>query len=73
MAPITEALAKLIKVKSIVTIVLTIGFLVQAVRGQLNEQFMSVYLVVVSFYFGTQSTRARIEAEYPEVNIGDEE
>lgn len=70
--PIIEALGKLIKVKSLITIVLTIGFLVQAVRGQLNEQFMSVYLVVVSFYFGTQSTKARVDSEFG-IDIGDDE
>lgn len=45
--------SKLISVKAIVAISLTAGFLVQAIRGQLTEQYMNVYLVVISFYFGT--------------------
>lgn len=48
------ALARLLNVKSLVTIALTIGFIVQSVRGELNQEFSSVYLVVISFYFGTQ-------------------
>ena len=49
-----SAISKLIDVKSLVTIALTIGFIVQSVRGELNNEFSSVYLVVISFYFGTQ-------------------
>lgn len=48
-----NAASKLISVKAIVAISLTAGFLVQAIRGQLTEQYMNVYLVVISFYFGT--------------------
>lgn len=51
---IITAIAKLMNVKSLVTIALTIGFIVQSVRGQLNQDYSSVYLVVISFYFGTQ-------------------
>ena len=51
---IKEAFAKLLNVKSLVTIALTIGFIVQSVRGQLTNEYSSVYLVVISFYFGTQ-------------------
>lgn len=48
-----NAASKLISVKAIVAISLTAGFLVQAIRGQLTEQYMNVYLVVISFYFGS--------------------
>lgn len=51
---LATAVAKLMNVKSLVTIALTIGFIVQSVRGQLNQDYSSVYLVVISFYFGTQ-------------------
>lgn len=54
MAELLKSLAKLISVKSLVSLALTIGFIVQAVRGQLTNEYMSVYLVVISFYFGTQ-------------------
>lgn len=54
MTELLKSLAKLISVKSIVSLALTIGFIVQAVRGHLTNEYMSVYLVVISFYFGTQ-------------------
>lgn len=53
-----NALARLMNVKSLVTIALTVGFIVQSVRGQLNNEYSSVYLVVISFYFGTQYQKA---------------
>lgn len=49
-----DALARLMNVKSLVTIALTIGFIVMAVNGTLTNEYSSVYLVVISFYFGTQ-------------------
>lgn len=52
--PVVTALSKLLNVKSLVTIALTIGFIVMAVRGDLTAEYQSVYLVVISFYFGTQ-------------------
>lgn len=51
---IIESLAKLMNVKSLVTIALTIGFIVMAVNNSLTSDYQSVYLVVISFYFGTQ-------------------
>lgn len=54
MSELLKSLAKLISVKSLVSLALTIGFIVEAVRGQLTNEYMSVYLVVISFYFGTQ-------------------
>lgn len=60
--PILKATAALMNVKSLVTIALTIGFIVQACRGQLTSEFQSVYLVVISFYFGTQYQKAQVEA-----------
>ena len=50
-----ERIAKLIDVKSIVTIVLTAVFSAQSLRGMISpEQFLTVFTVVISFYFGTQ-------------------
>lgn len=48
-------LAKLIDVKSIVTLTMTAVFAVLSLRGNLTaEQFLTVFTVVISFYFGTQ-------------------
>lgn len=58
---VIEALAKLIDVKSLVTIALTIGFIVMAVSNSLTSEYQSVYLVVISFYFGTQYEKKKNE------------
>lgn len=53
-------LSKLIDVKSLVTLLLTAVFCVLAVRGTVSaEQFLTVFTVVISFYFGTQYQKNR--------------
>lgn len=55
---IKTKLAKLIDVKSIITILLTAGFLYLTVTGLITaEQFMTVFTVVIAFYFGTQQAK----------------
>lgn len=49
--------ARLLCVKSLVTLMLTGVFVVMAVRGAVSQEFMTIYTVVVSFYFGTQHER----------------
>ena len=43
--------------KSIVTLALTGVFACMACRGSISQEFMTIYAVIISFYFGTQ-TRA---------------
>lgn len=51
-----DRLAKLISVKSLVTLLLSTVFCVLAVRGTVSgEQFMTVFTTVIAFYFGTQA------------------
>lgn len=53
-----ERLTKLLAIKSIVTIVLTILFFILSVNGTINSQeVMTIFTVVISFYFGTQATK----------------
>lgn len=56
---IIKRLAALMSVKSIVTIILTCVFAWQAVSGSISQDFMTVYAVVIAFYFGTQSQKAQ--------------
>lgn len=56
---IIKRVAALLSVKSIVTIILTCVFAWQAVSGQISQDFMTVYAVVIAFYFGTQSQKAQ--------------
>ena len=50
-----ETLQNLLKVKSIVTIVLTITLVVLlAIGNDLPQEFTFIYNTVIAFYFGTQ-------------------
>ena len=50
-----ERIAKLLTVKSIVTIVLTAVFAFLAVTSKVSaDQYLTVFSVVIAFYFGTQ-------------------
>ncbi len=50
-----DKLAKLIDVKSLVTLTLTLIFAVLSLTGKLSaEQFQTVFSTVIAFYFGTQ-------------------
>ena len=52
-----DKLSKLINVKSIVTILLTLLFCVLAFKGNISQEVITIYTVVISFYFGTQSNK----------------
>ena len=50
-----ERVAKLIDIKSIVTLLLTLVFCFLSITGVIvAELFMTVFTVVIAFYFGTQ-------------------
>lgn len=58
MEMLKKRLANLLCVKSIVTIVLTVVFACMTVKGAVSaEQFLTVFTVVIAFYFGTQATK----------------
>ena len=52
-----EKLAKLIDVKSIVTLLLTVVFCVLCLIGTLPTAFLSIYTMIIGFYFGTQAQK----------------
>lgn len=57
-------LAALIKVKTLVTLALTAVFCYLSVAGVIAaELFMTVFTVVISFYFGTQYGKKAKETE----------
>lgn len=57
-------LANLIKVKTIVTLILTVVFSVMAVQGRINtEQFIVIFTTVIAFYFGTQAEKNKNEED----------
>lgn len=54
----------LLTVKSIVTIVLTVVFSYLSVVGRISgEQFLTIFSVVVAFYFGTQYQKGKEDAD----------
>jgi len=53
-----ERLSKLLTVKSLVTLVLTVVFAVLTLtEGVSGQEFLTVFTVIISFYFGTQASR----------------
>ena len=52
-----KRLGTLLSVKSLVTLALTAVFAVMALRETISQDFMTVYAVVIAFYFGTQSQK----------------
>ena len=55
---VKKRLANLLAVKSIVTVILTAVFAYLAAAVQVTtEQFLTVFTVVIAFYFGTQAER----------------
>ena len=56
---IRKRIANLLSVKSLVTLVLTIVFAYMAVTGKISQDFMTIYAVIIAFYFGTQSQKTQ--------------
>ena len=54
---IIKRIANLMSVKSIVTLVLTGVFAYMAVTGNISQDFMTIYAVIIAIYFGTQSQK----------------
>lgn len=55
---IKERIAKLIDVKSVVTIVLTGVFSYLSVCGMITaDQYVTIFTVIIGFYFGTQAQK----------------
>lgn len=55
-----QRICKLIDVKTFVTLSLTGVFVYLAVKGQIDQEtFIHIYLIVISFYFGTQHEKLK--------------
>lgn len=54
-----KRVANLLSVKSLVTLVLTAVFAYMACAGQISQDFMTIYAVIIAFYFGTQSQKVQ--------------
>ena len=63
MDKILKRVANLLSVKSIVTLILTGVFAYQAVTNQITQDFVTIYAVIIAFYFGTQSQKVQEAVE----------
>ena len=53
-----KRLTNLLTVKSLVTLILTVVFAYLSVTGVISgEQFLTIFTVIIGFYFGTQSNK----------------
>lgn len=69
-----KKLAKLIDVKSLVTLALAAAFIILSLKGIISaDQFMTVFTVVISFYFGTQVGKKEAKELKDENNQNEEE
>ncbi len=53
-----ERISKLLTIKSIVTLLITILFGALAIKGEISgDKVVMVYVSIIGFYFGTQSEK----------------
>ena len=56
---IIKRAANLLSVNSLVTLALTVVFAYMAVTEKISQDFMTIYAVIIAFYFGTQSQKVQ--------------
>lgn len=54
---IVNRVSKLLTIKSLVTLIITILFSLLASKGTVPEEVNTVFLIIIGFYFGTQATK----------------
>lgn len=59
MENIKKRLGNLLSVKSLVTLILTGVFAYMSVAGKIPQDFMTIYAMIIAFYFGTQSQKTQ--------------
>lgn len=59
MDKLIKRISSLFSVKSIVTLVLTAVFAYMATTEKISQDFMTIYAVIIAFYFGTQSQKTQ--------------
>lgn len=60
METLLNRLDKLFTISSIVTLIVTVVFAILSIEGCIEQQqFMTVYLMIITFYFGTQAAKSK--------------
>jgi hypothetical protein len=58
MENLIKRITNLLTIKSLVTLVMTVVFALLSVRGDVSsEQFITIFTVIIGFYFGTQAVK----------------
>lgn len=53
-----ERFSKLLTIKSIVTLILTVVFAYLSVKGKVGStEFLTIFTAIIGFYFGTQAEK----------------
>ena len=61
MEELQKRLSNLLTIKSMVTLILTVVFACLTCGGRVSaEEFLTVFTVVIAFYFGTQAERKAV-------------
>ena len=56
-----ETLKKLLQIKKIIALILTVVFSILALKGQIGAtEFLTIFSMVIAFYFGQSSARQAI-------------
>lgn len=64
MQDLSKRLSNLLTIKSLVTLILTAVFAYLTCQGGITgDQFLTVFTVVVAFYFGTQAEKASQQSQ----------
>lgn len=65
-----ERLDKLLTVKSIVTLLLALVFCAITLKGTISgQEFLTVFSVVIAFYYGTQAAKKETASTEPEKTV----
>lgn len=57
MDELKKRLSKLLCIKSLVTLAITLLFFILAMKGVIPEEVNTIYLIIIGFYFGTQTMK----------------
>ncbi len=59
MDEVKKRAAKLIDVKSIITLLMTAAFCVLSILSVVPQEFLAIYTMIIGFYFGTQHEKKK--------------
>ena len=46
-------------IKSFMTVIMTIAYIYLTIVGNMTQEFQTIYLMIVAFYFGTQAEKLK--------------